>query len=60
MEQARLIELYLVGALVAFGYQLAAGDFQLYDLIVCPLIWPLALVMQLVLFAFMWLDAVEN
>ena len=40
---------YAVGYLVALGYQLADEDFRLYDTIVCPLLWPMVLVLHIAL-----------
>jgi hypothetical protein len=43
-----MLTIYLTGWIVAFGYQLTDRDFRTYDLIVCPLLWPLTLLMQIV------------
>lgn len=51
-----MIELYLAGALIMFGIELASSDFRVYDLIVVPLLWPFALLMQFILLFFMWLE----
>lgn len=42
---------YLAGWMAATGYQLADDEPRLYDLIVCPLLWPAVFAVQLVLFA---------
>jgi hypothetical protein len=42
-----MIEAYLIGVIVSLGYQLADEDFRFYDLIVCPLLWPAVLPLQL-------------
>lgn len=44
------LEIYLAGYVVAFGYQLADSDFRIYDLIVCPLLWPATLIFQIGIF----------
>lgn len=42
-------EIYLCGALVALGYQLMDEEPRVYDAIVCPLLWPAVLVLQIIL-----------
>lgn len=42
-----MLETYFAGWLCATGYQLSDRDFRLYDTVVCPLMWPAVLVLQL-------------
>ena len=46
-----LAALYLGGVIAALAYQLADDDFRIYDLIVCPLVWPAAVPLQFAIWA---------